>query len=229
MIGTIVNTITVLIGSTLGTIIGDRLPERIHTKVMEGIGLVTILIGIKMSLEVKYILVVIGAITTGAAIGEAIGIEAYLEMFADRLKKRFAREDKKDFVTGFVTSTLLFTVGPMTILGCIQDGLYGNHELLFAKSMLDGISSLALASAMGVGVVFSAPAVLIIEGFLTELSSFFIFLTKSPFLQDFTSVGGLIIIALGLRLLRIRDLKPGNFLPALVVVVFFDWIAILIP
>ncbi len=228
MIGTIVNTITVLIGSTVGTVIGDRLPERIHRKVMEGIGLVTILIGMKMAFDVKYILVVIGSIALGGVIGEAVGVEEYLEKFADRLKKRFASEDKKDFVTGFVTSTLLFTVGPMTILGCIQDGLNGNHELLFAKSMLDGISSLALASAMGVGVIFSAPAVLVIQGGLTLLSSHFIFLTKSPFIQDFTSVGGLIIIALGLRLLNIRDLKPGNFLPGLIVVIFLDWIAILI-
>ncbi len=228
MIGTVVNTITVLIGSTVGTIIGDRLPEKIHTKVMEGIGLVTILIGMKMAFDVKYILVVIGSIALGGVIGEAIGVEEYLEKFADKLKKRFASEDKKDFVTGFVTSTLLFTVGPMTILGCVQDGLYGNHELLFAKSMLDGISSLALASAMGVGVIFSAPAVLVIQGGLTLLSSYFIFLTKTPFLQDFTSVGGLIIIALGLRLLRIKDIKPGNFLPGLVVVIFLDWIATLI-
>ncbi len=228
MIGTVVNTITVLIGSSAGTIIGDRLPEKIHTKVMEGIGLVTILIGMKMAFEVKYILVVIGSIALGGVIGEIMGIEEYLEKFADKLKKRFASEDKKDFVTGFVTSTLLFTVGPMTILGCVQDGLYGNHELLFAKSMLDGISSLALASAMGVGVVFSAPAVLVIQGGLTLLSSYFIFLTKTPFLQDFTSVGGLIVIALGLRLLRIKDLKPGNFLPGLVVVIFLDWIATLI-
>lgn len=228
MIGTVVNTITVLIGSTVGTIVGDRLPEKIHTKVMEGIGLVTILIGMKMAFDVKYILVVIGSIALGGVIGEAIGVEEYLEKFADKLKKRFASEDKKDFVTGFVTSTLLFTVGPMTILGCVQDGLYGNHELLFAKSMLDGISSLALASAMGVGVIFSAPAVLVIQGGLTLLSSYFIFLTKTPFLQDFTSVGGLIIIALGLRLLRIKDIKPGNFLPGLVVVIFLDWIATLI-
>lgn len=225
-IGAIVNGITILVGSFLGFFVGKRLTERLKEVLFEAIGVTTIIIGVKMSLDAKYLIIVLVSLAIGGVFGEAGEIEKKLDAFADILRHFFMIEGRDRFVKGFVTALVLFVVGPMTILGCIQSGISSSSELLLLKSMMDGISSIILASAYGKGVVFSAVAVYVIEGFLIQIASLIKFIGVKPYINDFSGVGGLIVILIGIRLLHIKEIKVGNFLPALLVVIFLDWITL---
>ena len=218
MKGTIVNTATVLLGSTLGLLIGTRLSEKIKTIVMHALGLSTLLIGMQMAFKTQNILFVIGSLTLGGIIGELIGLEEWLESLGEFIKKK-VKSESGSFVLGFVTASLVFCIGPMTIVGSIQDGVSGDAGLLFAKSVLDGFASLIFASTLGVGVVFSSLTVLIFQGGLTLLGSKLSFLLRPEVLDELVATGGLIIVGIGFYLLGIKKIKVGNFLPALVVVV----------
>ena len=218
MKGTIVNTATVLLGSTLGLLIGTRLSEKIKTIVMHALGLSTLLIGMQMAFKTQNILFVIGSLTLGGIIGELIGLEEWLESLGEFIKKK-VKSESGSFVLGFVTASLVFCIGPMTIVGSIQDGVSGDASLLFAKSVLDGFASLIFASTLGVGVVFSSLTVLIFQGGLTLLGSKLSFLLRPEVLDELVATGGLIIVGIGFYLLGIKKIKVGNFLPALVVVV----------
>ena len=243
MVGTLTNCATVVVGSIIGLGIrgaaakaraGDlrelsqsALPadaSPLPRIVLQGLGLATVVIGVKMALETKQLLIVILSIILGAVCGQLIGIEEALERLAARLKQLSASSEST-FVTGFVTASVLFGVGPMTILGSVQDGLQHDPKLLLIKSLMDGVSSVILASTLGVGVIFSAFTVLITQGLLTLLASRLRFLIEPGYLTEFTAVGGLIIIAIAIRLLGIKDIKAGNFLPALVFVVLMVFAA----
>lgn len=218
MKGTIVNTATVLLGSTLGLLIGSRLSEKIKTMVLHALGLSTLLIGMQMAFKTENILFVIGSLAVGGIIGELIGLEEWLESLGEFIKKK-VKSESGSFVLGFVTSSLVFCIGPMTIVGSIQDGVRGDASLLFAKSVLDGFASLIFSSTLGVGVVFSSLTVLIFQGGLTILGSKLSFLLRPEVLDELVATGGLIIVGIGFYLLGIRKIKVGNFLPALIVVV----------
>lgn len=223
MIGTVVNIILVIIGSLLGLLLKKGIPDNIKKTILVGLGLFSCVLGIKMGIEMQRPLVVILSLICGGVIGEILKIEDFLEGIGARLK-RFARaQGETSFTEGFVTASLLFCVGPMTILGSIQAGLQNRPDLLFIKSLMDGVSSIILASTLGFGVIFSALTVLIIQGGLTLLAQQFHFLTNPAYLNDFASVGGIMIFAIGIKLLGIKPIKVGNFLPALIIVVLLTY------
>jgi len=217
MKGTLVNTLTVIIGSLIGLGVGSRLPDKVKQMVMYGLGLCTLLIGFKMALKAEQILLVIGSLVVGGIIGEILDIEAWLEQLGEKIKKKI-KSDSGNFVVGFVTASLVFCVGPMTVVGSIEDGIRGDPSILYAKSVLDGFASIAFASGLGIGVLFSAVTVLVYQGLLTLLGQKLSFLLNQHVLNELTATGGLMIVGIGLLLLDIKRIRVGNFLPALVVV-----------
>jgi len=217
MIGTWINTATVIAGATIGMAIGNRLPERIRQMVFTVLGLMTLGIGVSMVIRGTRPLIIITSLVLGAVIGELIGVEKQLERFAKWLESR-VRVGGGNFVKGFVTASLLFCVGPMTVIGSIQDGLTGDSTILVTKSIMDGVSSIALAATTGIGVLFSAITVLVIQGGLTLLGKSLSVLTEPRALDQLTGVGGVLIMGLAIRMLEIKDIRVGNLLPALVIV-----------
>ncbi len=218
MKGTLVNTATVIVGSSIGLLIGARFSEKINTMVMHALGLSTLLIGFKMAFKTDNILIVIGSLALGGIIGELVKLEDGLESLGEFIKRKVGSESG-NFVLGFVTSSLVFCIGPMTIVGSIQDGVSGDASVLYAKSLLDGFASVVFASTLGIGVIFSSLVVLIFQGSLTLLGGELSFLLKPEVLNELIATGGLIIVGIGIYLLGIKKIKVGNFLPALVVAV----------
>lgn len=218
MKGTLVNTSTVILGSVLGLLIGARFSEKIRTIVMHALGLSTLLIGFQMAFKTESILLIIGSLALGGIIGELIKLEEGLENLGEFIKGK-VKSKSGNFVLGFVTSSLVFCIGPMTVVGSIQDGVTGDASVLYAKSLLDGFASVVFASSLGVGVIFSALTVLIFQGGLTLLGGELSFLLRPEVLNELIATGGLIIVGIGIYLLGIKRIKVGNFLPALVVAV----------
>lgn len=222
MVGTLVNTGAVIIGGTIGLLLNKSMPERFKTIYFQAIGLFTIAIGISMVWNMKYIIIVVGSLAIGALLGEWMNIEKGAEQFSEYLKRKLHLGGDR-FSEGLVTAFLLFCIGSMTILGAIQEGVDGSSDLLFTKSLMDGFSSIILSSALGVGVIVAAIPLLIFQGGITLLamwaSSFF----TSEIIQGLTSVGGILLIGLGIDILGIKKLRIINLLPALIFVVLFLW------
>ncbi len=218
MRGTLVNAAAILIGSAIGLAAGSRLPERFQRIITTGLGLSTLLIGVQMALKAQNILVVIGSMVIGGVVGEWADLEGMLDRAGERLKA-WAKSSSGTFVTGYVTASLVFCVGPMTIVGSIQEGMSGNADLLYTKALLDGAASVAFASSLGVGVTFSIVTVLVFQGVLTLLAARLAFLVNPQVLGELTSTGGLLILAIGFLLLDIKRIRVANLLPALAVVV----------
>jgi uncharacterized membrane protein YqgA involved in biofilm formation len=235
MTGTIINIITVIFGGTLGLLFGARLPERLKATVVAGLGLFTAAIGIQMFLKTENPLIALGALLIGALLGEWWKIEDGLQNLGRFLEERFTPSPEPatvsgaststNFVRGFLTASLLFCVGPMTILGSIQDGLTGNYELLAVKSILDGFASLAFASSLGVGVLFSTLVILVFQGGISLLAVQLNALVTTPMLNEMTATGGVILMGLAISsLLEIKKIRTGNFLPALAIAPLIVWI-----
>jgi uncharacterized membrane protein YqgA involved in biofilm formation len=219
MMGTLINVAAVLAGTAIGIAVGARLTPGLQQRVLAGLGLVTAVIGIDLALAWRETsaLYVLGAVLVGGLIGEALDIEGRLSRLGDRLQARFARDGEHSTVSeAFFTASLLFCVGPLTVIGSFEDGLNGNLEPLATKSMLDGFASIALASTLGFGVAFAAITVLVVQGALTLAASLFEDLLQGEPLAALTSTGGVLIIGISLKLLDLKDVKVGNFLPALV-------------
>lgn len=211
--GTLINAATIVVASIAGILAGSAISEEIRKSIMNVLGLPVLLIGITMALKTQNVLVPTISIVAGTIVGEVLGIERWLERLGNRVEKRFG---KGKFSEGFVGATLLYCVGPMSILGPIQEGLTGDMSLLLAKSMLDGVASIALASALGIGVAFSALSVLLYQGFFALLAvQISPYMTESV-INEFTATGGLLIMGIGINLLELRKLRVGNMLPALV-------------
>jgi uncharacterized protein len=222
MIGTILNVIAVLIGGGLGTLFGERLPARVRESVLYALGLFTITIGLKMTLDSQNALIILGSALLGGLLGEWWRLEDRLNYLGAWLEARLARGATADetarFIKGFVSASLVFCVGPMTILGSIQDGLTGNFELLAIKSVLDGFAALAFAASMGVGVIFSAVVILVYQGALTLLAVQAQAMLTEPMIAEMTAVGGLLIMGIGVGpLLELRAIRVANYLPALAI------------
>jgi len=221
--GTLINIVAVLIGGGLGTILGQRLPERVRETVMAGLGLVTVVVGIQLSLHTRNVLLVLISVLIGAVLGGWWRIDARLERLSEwiraRLARRAAAHSLARFSEGFVTASLVFCVGPMTILGSIQDGLTGDYTLLALKSVLDGFAALAFASTLGIGVLFSVLTVLVYQGGLTLLAGMAQRALSDPVVDEMTATGGVLMLAIGLLLLDIKRIRVANLLPSLVVVV----------
>jgi uncharacterized membrane protein YqgA involved in biofilm formation len=217
MKGTIINTITILIGSVSGMLLGSKLPDRLKKIVINCIGLFTILIGTTMMLKVQDVLIVLLSLVLGGITGEALDIEVHLTRFAEKIKNKI-KPGSSSFVEGFITATMIFCIGAMTVVGSIQEGLTGDPTILYTKSVMDGITSMTLASGFGIGVLFSAIPVFLIQGSLTFLGKSLQFLTAPVYINNLTSTGGLLILAISLDLLGIKKLKVLNLLPAIIYV-----------
>lgn len=226
MTGTFINVGTVLLGTALGTLLGARLPERVRETVLHSLGLVTVLVGVGQGLaafrppltEVTRgaVLVVMGSVLVGGVIGELVGIERGLDRLGEALRSRFGRGQPR-FTEGFVVASLVFCVGPLTIVGSIREGLTGDFQLLAVKAMLDGFAALAFASALGWGVGFSVLVILVYQGALTLGSSALAGVFSPPMIAAMSATGGVLILGIALRLLELRQVRVANLLPALVI------------
>ena len=231
MTGTFLNIATVVIGGTLGLLFGRRVPERLKGTVIAGMGLFTTAIGLQMFLKTENAIVVLGSLLIGALLGEWWGIEDGLQALGQILEKRFARSGNtaegvsSKFVRGFLTASLLFCVGPLTILGSIQDGLTGNYNLLAVKSVLDGFGSLAFASTLGPGVLFSTVVILVYQGGISLLAAQLNTIVTPSMMNEMTAAGGVILAGLAVSsLLEIKKIRVGNFLPALAIAPLIVWL-----
>ncbi len=218
-IGTIVNTIAVIVGSLIGIMLHKNFPDRIKLIVFQGIGLATLVIGMQMAFKVQNLLVLIFSILIGGIIGEAVNLEFYFEKFAAFLKQSVRINDEK-FTEGFITATLIYCIGSMAVIGSLNEGLRGDKTLLFTKSILDGFTSVALASTYGIGVLFSVIPLFIYQSSLTVMASSFQSLFSDAMVAELTAVGGVLILGIGINLLEIKKIKLMNLLPSLIVVVF---------
>ncbi len=217
MLGTIVNVIAIICGSLLGLLFRKGIPDNYKEIIMSGIGLSVILIGVKSALSSDQLLIVIFSVIIGAGIGEFLKIEAKLESLGSYFERRLASKssDTGSFARGFVTASLVFCVGSMAIVGALESGLTGNHQTLFAKSILDGVTSLIFASSLGIGVLFSGVPVFLYQGAITLTAVFMKNLLVAETISQMTSVGGLLILAIGLNLLGITKIRVGNLLPGI--------------
>ena len=218
MIGTFVNVGAVILGSIIGIILRKKLPEKLTTIAFQAIGLFTIFLGITMAFKTEHYLILIFSLIMGSIIGQLLDIDAWLNRISDSLKKKWHSKNDK-FSEGLVTAFLLFCMGSMTILGAIEEGLGGNPNLLLTKSLLDGFASIALAAALGIGVMLSVIPLLIYQGGLTLFARLFEQSVTMPIINELTAVGGIILIGLGISILEIKKLKVINMLPSLVIVV----------
>lgn len=219
MIGTILNAFTVLIGGTLGTFLGHRFPERMQETVFAALGLFTIAIGLDSALVTGNALIVLGSLLVGALIGEALQIEARLETFGGWLQEILSGSDEEGesarFVQAFVTASIVFCVGPLTIQGAIEDGLLGDYTKLAIKAMLDGFAALAFAATLGPGVLASIIVILLFQGGIALLASLGADFFTEPMIAEMTAAGGVVLLSIGFRLLDIKQIRAANLLPAL--------------
>jgi len=223
LLGTIVNVVCIIIGSIIGMFL-TRIPERYKETIMQGVGLTVTLIGLQMALETDSIIIVLLSLLFGAMIGEFFQLESYLNKLGGWIAGRFTNQsDDVNVAQAFVTASLLFVVGAMAILGALDSGLRGDHEVLYTKSIIDGFSSFVLTSTLGFGVVLSIIPVAVYQGAITLLASKIeAFISDALFdtlLIEITGVGGLLIVAIGLNLLKITNISVTNLLPSIFVVV----------
>ncbi len=219
--GTLVNVAAVIAGALIGRWLGHALSERIRQTLMVALGLAVLLIGLQLAIQSQQIMIVIASLIFGGLIGEWIGIEHRLEQFGLMLQRRFAGSGK--IAEGFVTASLLYCVGSMAVMGALQDGLGGSPTILYAKSALDGIASVALASTLGIGVLFSIVPLFLYQGSITLLAGLAKTILTDPVILEMNAVGGLLIVSIAFDLLGIKRLPVGNLLPSIFVAVGLLW------
>ncbi len=228
MLGTLLNIVTILIGGSLGMLAGNRLPEKVQQTVMAGLGLMTGVIGVSMAITSANILIPLFSILTGGIIGELIGIDDALNRFGQWLETRFGHRlgqgkvEGWSVTRGFVTASLVFCVGPLTILGSIQDGLLGDHQLLAVKSLLDGFAAIPFAASLGPGVLISIITVGVIQGGISGLAMLLggnlaHVSRATPWIIELTATGGVLILGISLILLDLKKIRVANLLPAILI------------
>lgn len=215
MLGTVVNTATVVLGSSIGLLIKKGIPTRISDQLMKALGLCTIYIGINGAFKGENMLIMIISMVVGTLIGEAIDIDKRVNSGVRKLEKKFNKDGSNSIAEGFINASLLFCIGSMTVVGALNAGLLGDNTMLFTKSTLDFCSSIIFASTLGIGVLFAAAFVLLYQGGLTLLASVIAPVLSTTVINEMTCVGSLIIIATGFNLLGITKLKLMNYLPAM--------------
>lgn len=217
MLGVIVNMLAAVVGGTVGTLFKKGIPEKITKSIMIAVGLCVIYIGIDGALVGENTLVLIVSMLVGTAIGSLIDIDDKINRLGSWVEKKFNKGEKKvSIAEGFVTATLLFCVGSMTVVGSLNAGLLGDNQMLYTKSLLDLISGTMIAASCGIGVVFSAVSILVIQGGIVLLAELLSGVLTTPAINEMTCVGSVIIIALGLNLVGISKFKVANFMPAIV-------------
>ncbi len=222
MTGTFINVGTILAGTLIGWLVGARLTQSLQDRVLAGLGLVTLVLGVDLALAWQDTspLYVLGGVLLGGLVGEALGLEDRLQRLGDAVQQRTARGREGSTVSeAFFTASLLFCVGPLAVVGAIQDGLTGDYDALATKALLDGFAAIAITASLGPGVAFSAVTVLLFQGSISLGSGLFedVLAQDSEALAALTSAGGILIIGISLKLLALKDVKVGNFLPALVI------------
>ena len=224
-LGTLINTATVLLGGSVGLIIGDRIPERIRTIVVQVIGLVTLGLGLSDVLKTHNMVFPLVGMVLGAIVGEALNIERRLEGIGEVIRRRFAgNQEPGRFVNGFVTATLLFCIGPLTILGAMQDATGETPQLYIIKGTLDGFMNVIFGAVYGVGALFSALSIFVVQGSLTLGGSALDNLLNDRMRIELFSAGGFAVMAIGLNLLEIKKIRLGSLLPGLVITPLLVWL-----
>ena len=214
MLGTLVNFFAIIIGSIIGLLFKKLIPENFKLTIIQGLGLCVILVGILNALKSDSLLLIIISIVIGSYIGELLKIEENLSKLGQWLENKFSKDDNR-FVKAFVTTSLIYCVGSMAIVGSLESGLTGNHKTLYVKSLLDGIVSIIFASSLGFGVMFSSIIVLLYQGSITISSSFLKPLLNETVINQMTAIGGLIIIGIGINLLELKKINVGNMIPSI--------------
>jgi len=223
--GTIINAIAIIAGGLLGSFL-PRISDGIRQTVMQGLGLALVVLGITMALKSSNLLIVIISLVVGGIIGELLQIESRLQqlgLWLERLVHRLGKPDSKkgSIAEGFVTATLIYCIGAMAVLGSIDSGLRNNHDILYTKSMLDGISAIIFASTLGIGVIFSSIPVFIYQGLIALTASFiYLFLSSvelNAIIAEITGVGGVLILGIGINILGIKKINVANLLPSIVI------------
>jgi uncharacterized membrane protein YqgA involved in biofilm formation len=216
--GTIINVITILIGGAIGLLFRKRFPERISETALQVMGLFTLLVGISMALQGQELILVLISLALGAMIGEWINIEKKLDNFGEWIERRLEIKEGSP-AKGFIYASLVFCVGSMAIVGSIADGVKGDSSILVTKAMMDGIISIPFAAGMGFGVLGSAIPILLYQGGLTILAKLLQPIFNPIVIRELTSVGGVIVMGIGINILGLKKVRVGNFLPALVLIV----------
>ena len=222
MLGTFINVAAILIGGFIGLTVGHKIPLKFRQTIVSGMGLFTLAYGVYLFTETQNMLIPLGALILGTMVGEWLKLEERLENLGAILQAKFspaessASSDAQRFIVGFVTASLMFCIGPMAILGSIQDGLSGNYQMLAIKSLLDGLTSLAFASSLGVGVLFSALPVLVYQGGISLLARALGQGFDASVVAEMSAVGGVVLTGIAIsNLLEIKKIRTGSFLPAL--------------
>ncbi|MEI5908392.1 DUF554 domain-containing protein [Bacillus spongiae] len=221
LLGSIVNAVAIILAAMLGKRL-QRIPERIKTTVMQAISLAIIVLGLQMGLESEKYLIVISSIVIGAIIGEYFSLEDKLNSVGKYLEMRVGSNSEASLSQGFVTATLIFVIGAMAVLGALDSGLRGDHEILYTKSIIDGFTALILTTTLGIGVMYSAIPVLLYQGsialFASQIHAFVPSEILNLFISEMTSTGGVMILAIGLNMLGITKIRVANLLPSILVV-----------
>jgi uncharacterized membrane protein YqgA involved in biofilm formation len=215
-LGTIVNVATVVGGTAIGLLVGTRVPERLRATMLDALGLVTIALGVGNTLKTDNFVFPVGALVIGGVIGELLRIEDRLASLGERVRRRARAREDGSFVEGFVAASLLFCVGPLTILGSISDGLGRGAEELIVKSAMDGLVAVVFATTLGIGVGFSALTILVVQGGLTLGAGAADSVLSARMVAEMTATGGIMLMGIGLRLLEIKQVRVASLLPALV-------------
>jgi uncharacterized protein len=216
--GTLLNLTTVLAGGLVGTFLGDRLPPRLRENVVAGVGLFVAVMGVKFAIDTAGLLYLLGAVLIGGIVGSLVGIERRLNGLGAAIQRRLTTPGGSSTIAeGFVTASIVFCVGPLTFLGAIRNGLSGDASLLAIKSVLDGFSAIAFAATLGWGVLLSLVVILVYQGGLAAGASVFASLLTDAQLREMNAVGGLLLVGVGLKLLKIRDVQVADYLPAIAV------------
>ncbi|GAE34421.1 DUF554 domain-containing protein [Halalkalibacter akibai] len=219
--GTIVNGLAIVLASLIGLMVRN-IPEQMKTTIMQGLALAVVVLGIGMSLKSEQFLIVIGSLVLGGIIGEKLDLEGSLNRLGAWIEAKVGAKENGSVAKGFVTATLIYVVGAMAILGSLDSGLRGDHSVLYTKSMLDGFSAIIFTSTLGIGVMFSAIPVVLYQGGIallaTQINQFVPEVLMSTFITEMTATGGVMIIAIGLNILGIVQIRVANLLPSIVVV-----------
>jgi uncharacterized membrane protein YqgA involved in biofilm formation len=216
--GTLINAVAIIVGGALGLLFRERFPERITQTALHVMGLFTLLVGVRMAIQGEELIMVLISLALGAMLGEWMNIEDRLERFGLWLEARLHLTEQSP-AKGFINASLLFCVGSMAIVGSITEGLNGDRSILVTKAIMDGILSIAFAAGMGVGVLGSALPILLYQGSLTLLASKLQAFFTPPMIGELTSVGGVIVMGIGVNILGLKKVRVGNVIPALVIII----------
>ncbi len=223
MLGTIVNALSIMAGGLLGIFLRRGIPESYKTTIMQGLGLSVFVIGLGGALKSENILLMIFCVVIGSIIGEIIAIEDNLDKMGQMLEKRFSKGDGS-IAKGFVIASLIYCVGAMAIVGSLESGLTGNHQTLYAKSLIDGVSAIIFASTLGVGVALSAIAVFVYQGIITLSATFIKDFLTTDVVTEMSAIGGLLIMGISINILDIKKIKVGNMLPAVFLPILYPFV-----